>query len=606
MTTAKQHSREFLDANQKTVAQTRQHGTPIQLSIALSNLGLALFQAQKFEEGIAQFDEALALAQNIGDAHLQKQVLGIKVTAFQGIKRFPDAYETACQILELAEQVNDSAMKCDALISQGQTLLESGEPMIASERLQAAREIALALNDKRRQMHVGGVMGHISLAIAATNQAETYFDHAFSLAQDINDQRAAYGFLGNEAMLLSWTGDHQQAVGAFEQVYAYYNQVEDFQGQLQTLHYLVKGYRQLNDEEKTLHFAERAIALGQNEEPEYLIPFYQAVIPIYHLQGRNQLARQAITQATALIRKVKDRHQRLDFLLKQIDLQQKIDLSEPVVETSATALDLAEQLNRQNDTVHLIGVMGSTLAAQGDFQQTIDIFSMHLTRLNVADDVPTERALLHQLIRACDALDQIELLLDFTARGQTLAQDAEDEPISQRYGQILLEALLRNERYETAIPLLNAALKQPYAQDDEELRQLDLLLKLGDSYFALEQFEMAIATFERALPLSKQVGQPLIEAQILGRLGTIYAEQGELARSITYTRGAIELTHQLEDEQTVGELLCLLALDYRDLGQTRQSVECCRKAISAFEKIEAQSFIDDARALLDELQAIPE
>jgi len=62
----------------------------------------------------------------------------------------------------------------------------------------------------------------------------------------------------------------------------------------------------------------------------------------------------------------------------------------------------------------------------------------------------------------------------------------------------------------------------------------------------------------------------------------------------------------LEDEQTVGELLCLLALNYRDLGDASHAVECCRKAISTFEGIEAQTFIDNARTLLDELHAMPE
>lgn len=610
MPNAKQLSRQFLEISQETVAQLRQADAPTQLGVALANLGSAFFQTRQYKEGMDQFDEALALAQDLADVQLQKQVLAIKAVAFQEIKRFPDAYETATQILALAEAAQDEGMKCDALISQGQTMLESGEPMIAAERVREAKEIALELGDKRRQMAVQGVMGHISLAIAAINQAETHFDYAFGLAKEINDDRAAYGFLGNKGMLLIWSGDHGQAVSAFEQVYAYYVSVAEVHGQLQSLNYLVKSYIALHETEKALRYAERGIAVGQAEEPEFLLPFYQAVISIYYGQGKTEQAQQAATLAARLIRKVRERNQRLDYLLKQLELYQEIGLLDQVMETGVAALQLAGDLNRQSDAVYLIGVMGSTLATQGEFQQMIDLFGPHLDGLNSDEDLPTERALLHQLIRACDSLNQVEPLLTYTTRAQLLAQEAKDEQTDQRYARLLMDALLRNERYEAAIPLLNVALAQMNGHDAGP-RQLDLLMALGDAQFGLDQYEAALATFEQALPLSNQVNQPIFEAQILGRMGSVYAEQGQLDRSITYTSGALEVARRLGNAQTVGELLCLLALNYRDLDQIPQAIESCKKAIASFaesnmQETGTQSSLYNAQSLLDELTELAE
>ena len=610
MTNAKQLSRQFLEISQETVAQLRQTDAPTQLGVALANLGAAFFQTRQYQEGMEQFDQALALAQELGDIQLQKQVLGTKAVAYQEIKRFPDAYETATQILVLAEEAQDEGMKCDALISQGQTMLESGEPMIAAERVREAKEIALALGDKRRQMAVQGVMGHISLAIAAINQAETHFDYAFALAKGINDDQAAYGFLGNKGMLLSWSGDHHQAISAFAQVYAYFVSVAEVQGQLQSLNYLVKGYTDLHDTENALRYAERGIAVGQAEEPEFLLPFYHAVIPIYYGQGQTEQAQQAATHAARLIRKVRDRNQRLDYLLKQLALYQEIGLFEQVMETGTAALQLAGELNRQSDTVHLIGVLGSTLAAQGEFQQMFDLFVAYLDGLNSDEDLPTERALLHQLIRACDRLNQMDPLLAYTVRAQALAQEAKDDQTDQRYARLLMDALLRNGRYEAAIPLLNVALAQMNGHDASP-RQLDLLMALGDAHFSLDQYEAALATFEQALPLSNQVNQPIFEAQLLGRMGSVYAEQGQLDRSITYTSGALEVARRLGDAQTVGELLCLLALNYRDLDQIPQAIESCKKAIAAFaesaiQETGTQSSLYNAQSLLNELTELAE
>ena len=342
------------------------------------------------------------------------------------------------------------------------------------------------------------------------------------------------------------------------------------------------------------------------------------MISIYHGQGETQQAQQAAAHAARLIRKVRDRNQRLDYLLKQLGLYQEIGLFDQMMESGTAALQLAGDLNRQSDAVHLIGMLGSTLAAQGAFEQMIDLFGSHLDRLNNADDLPTQRALLHQLIRACDSLDQVEPLLAYTARAQALAQDAKDEETDQRYANLLLDALLRNERYAPAIPLLNAALAQVNGQPDGQNnghtdgpRQLDLLMALGDAHFALDHYETALATFEQALPLSNQVNQPIFEAHLLGRMGSIYAEQGQLDRSITYTSGALEVARRLGNAQTVGELLCLLALNHRDLEQIPQAIECCKKAIAAFaesklQEIGAQSALYNAQSLLNELTEIAE
>ncbi len=121
------------------------------------------------------FEEAVHLATKLGDTEAHVQCLGIKVLGFQEIERLSDAFETAGEILQIAEEKSDLGMKCDALASQAQILVDSGEPNLAFDKVKEARRIADDLEDQRRSMNVLGVLGNLHLALSSAEEAKDYF-----------------------------------------------------------------------------------------------------------------------------------------------------------------------------------------------------------------------------------------------------------------------------------------------------------------------------------------------------------------------------------------------------------------------------------------------
>ena len=176
---------------------------------------------RKNDEGLFQFDQAVELAEKLGDSKLLNSCLSLKVLAYQTMGWLPDAYKTAGDILALAEAKDDQGMKCDALLSLGQIMLESGEPFIALEHYQKARDIALAGNDQRRMMKVTGAFGNYALHMAETGKAREYFHEARLMAHQLGDKSAEIGYLGNEATMLAYHGSYAEADMAFGQVLDY-------------------------------------------------------------------------------------------------------------------------------------------------------------------------------------------------------------------------------------------------------------------------------------------------------------------------------------------------------------------------------------------------
>ncbi|MFW5943058.1 MAG: tetratricopeptide repeat protein, partial [Chloroflexota bacterium] len=215
------HLKERLEEQRRFLQQAQAANRVEQICMARTDLGLTLFQLKKYKEGLEEFDAAAELAATTDDATLQRLVLSRRMLALQEAERLPDAYKVAQEIFQLAEAHDDAGMKCDALLSQGQILLDSGEPIIAVERFQEARELALALDDDRRVMNVTGAMGQLALATGSVDQAQAYFDKALGLARQLGNREAEAGFLGNRALIVGWLGDHREAAEAYEQVLAY-------------------------------------------------------------------------------------------------------------------------------------------------------------------------------------------------------------------------------------------------------------------------------------------------------------------------------------------------------------------------------------------------
>jgi tetratricopeptide (TPR) repeat protein len=279
MTKSKQgKQRQFLVDCRQALEEAQASGDEGQICLALANLGLAQFQIGRFGEGRLSFDAAVERSQP-GSIRIQAQCLGLKTLAYQEAERLPDAYNTAGEILSLAEAHGDKAIMCDALASQGQILLDSGEQINALERLEKANQIAIEIDDDRRLMNVLGALGNYSLVIASADKPILYYDQALTLARKLGDRRAEFGFLGNKGTVLAYQGENRQAVSAFEGVLSYIEEMGDQEAEVHVLRHLVRTNERVEDDGKVLDYGQRGYELASSfGDSEAALSFLEAII----------------------------------------------------------------------------------------------------------------------------------------------------------------------------------------------------------------------------------------------------------------------------------------------------------------------------------------
>lgn len=374
MTTNKPvHAQVYLKRCREEFQAVSSTGDQRKIAAAQANLGHALLAVGKNYEGDSQFDQAIKLTETLHDVELQIYCMGIKVSAYQSVGRLPDAYQTAVSIRELAEAQNDTGLKCDALLSQGHILLESGEPMMAMELFEAARDIALELEDKRRMMNVMGMMGNYALHMAVTDQALAYFQEARQLADMIGDKTSEMGFLGNEATLLAYNGRYAESAAAFETVLAYVTELGDQEAQLKALKRLVQINEKQENFEGVLALAQNGIDLAEGQkDKELLFDFYESFIAACYRLHRIEEAEAATEQAIAAAKASKDREKEVDFLLGLGESAMLFGMPEKALAAYTQAREGAVRLSRQYDEAYLTGRVGVALAEIGRTDEAIE------------------------------------------------------------------------------------------------------------------------------------------------------------------------------------------------------------------------------------------
>ena len=378
----KKDNKAYLEECRKGLEEAEASGDSKRVALAKAYLGYAFFAVKKYADGMTYLDEAITVAETL-DKDLHVHCLGIKSVAFQIAHRYPDAYETVNQILEIAEKTNNPGVKCDALVSQGHILLESGEPVLAHERVKQGLDIARELEDKKRMMNALGVLSNLSISVTSTEQAEKYLHEALALADELGDEEARHGYLGNLGIILVWQERYHEAEEVFEQVLAYLDSKENLKAKAQALRHLAQINLRLKNPQKAYQFAKQGLEVAKDADRETAFQFYQIIIQACYQLDDFEEGDAYTAEAVELARKTGDDDKTLEFALslgESYFLQGKV---QHALETYTQALHLAQSSNRRGEEAYLTGRLGIVLAEAGQLEEAIE---HHLKAVTLAHE----------------------------------------------------------------------------------------------------------------------------------------------------------------------------------------------------------------------------
>lgn len=361
-----------LIACREAVQQARTKGAIRPLCLALCDLGSALFQTRVFDQGVAAFEEAEQLAASLGDLAFQVYCLGLQVAAYRDIGRLHNAYEIAEHIVKLAETHADPGVKCDALVSQGQLLTDSGDPALAIEKFKSALDIAKQLDDKRHLMKALAGLGHLKTTVVALDEAQALFDMAARVAAELGDIQAECGYLLNRGALFVWQNLLPQAVSVFERVLTLAQQEQDRATELVARELLAENLLKLSHFEQALQHAQQGVVLAQEiGRPGNVLTCLKYLALAHYQCHQPEEAHQALWQAVAYARSIGDADQEVNMLLHLGESYMDLDQWDDALQVYRQALDKIQHLHRESDEAYLVGRIGVALAELGQLEEAV-------------------------------------------------------------------------------------------------------------------------------------------------------------------------------------------------------------------------------------------
>ncbi len=373
MTTVSHEDRQkHLISCRATAERARQGGDPRELSLALIGLGSALFQTRVFDQGVAALDEAEELANSLGDLPFLAHCLGLKAAVYQEAGRFHNAYEVIERVVEMAQAHNDLGMKCDALVAQGQILANSGDPIVALEKLQAARSLANEIDDKRHLMKVFGTLGNVETSRAALDNAQVYFEIAAAWAAKLDERLAECGYLLNLGTVLGWQGLLPQALEVFQRVLNIARDTRERDAELAALQHLTQCLHSLKQYEQVVPLARNGIAVSQElGRHDFTFSFFETTALAHFQLGKHNDALGILQEAAEYARSANDPNHEANMLLQLGESYLAMELYEQALAPFEAASRILSDRGHEADNAHAIGKIGVALAESGRVDEAI-------------------------------------------------------------------------------------------------------------------------------------------------------------------------------------------------------------------------------------------
>lgn len=143
------------------------------------------------------------------------------------------------------------------------------------------------------------------------------------------------------------------------------------------------------------------------------------------------------------------------------------------------------------------------------------------------------------------------------------------------------------EQFQQALVYLEQPPSSPALELRQQYYQALTLQWEGLGAFRAEDFDQALSLFEQSLTLSRDIGNPAVEAETLLVKGQLHQQRSEEALALAAYQQALLLYQGLDQPLEMGSVSFIIGRFYTAQDQAAQAVAAYQQAASAFEQAEA-------------------
>jgi tetratricopeptide (TPR) repeat protein len=279
--------RRAIEYYEQALAIAREIGNRWGEGADLGNLGLAYAALGQVRRAIEYYEQALAVAREVSAASTEGSPewtagrrgegnhlghLGLAYAALGEPRRAIEYYE---QALTIAREIGDQQGEANRLVNLGFACRNLGQALQAiayyEQALVISREICTASTEASPEWAAGrrgeeNALGNLGLAYADVGEARRaikYYEQALPIARELGDRQSEGNHLNNLGLAYADLGEPRRAIEYYEQALAVAREMGDRQGEGNGLGNLGLAYADLGDARQAIEHYEEALAISQ-------------------------------------------------------------------------------------------------------------------------------------------------------------------------------------------------------------------------------------------------------------------------------------------------------------------------------------------------------
>lgn len=340
-----------------------------------------LMQVGELSQAEAQYEQAIALASDIGDKSAQAVYLSCLGLCRQSMGKFAEARAGFLACLELSKAERASLVQVQGNFLLGSLERQQGNGDAATQYFLKSLEAALECDDKLGVEMAFGSLGLIYLEQGWAEQASECFRQALESGAESANKVVWTGSLGQA---LSELGQYKQAEAAFAQAFVLAKKNDDY--------------------------VKQSICCGSQGN-------------VFYESGRQDEAVKLYKQALSLARKADDQLLEGMWSGNLGNAYRKQGNAKLAVKCCRNALKLAETLDDRKSAAAHLDSLGDCLADEGNIEEALRCYEQALLISQSLHDNQGQRAYLSSIAGAQQRLGRLEPAFDFLRRAIDLFEE---------------------------------------------------------------------------------------------------------------------------------------------------------------------------------------
>ncbi|NEP24076.1 tetratricopeptide repeat protein [Moorena sp. SIO3I6] len=411
------------------------------------------------------------------------------------------------------------------------------------------------------------------------------WQEALGIYRELEDRQGEANSLGNLGLAYHSLGQYQQAIEFHQQSLAIERELGNRQGEANSLSSLGLGYHSLEQYQQAIEFYQQSLTLYRElEDRQGEANALDNLGLGYHSLEQYQQAINFHQQSLAIERELGNRQGEANSLHNLGNTYYSLEQYQQGIKFYQQSLAIERELGNRQGEANSLSSLGLAYNSLGEYQQGIKFHQQSLAIERELGNRQRQANSLSNLGNTYHSLGPYQQGIKFHQQSLAIERELGNRQRQANSLSNLGSVYWRVGQYQQVIEFHQQSLAL-YRELEDRQGEANALDNLGLAYYSLGQYQQAINFHQQSLAIERELGNRQGEADSLHNLGNTYDSLGHYQQAMDFYQQSLAIERELGNRQGEANSLGTLGIIYWRLGQYQQAIEFHQQSLALYREL---------------------